>query len=305
MKEGTAENYFPPELEQKFITKIILEFMRHGKKEKDKTKTDQKIHLTREGKLQAYEKGKSFNPQIRVAVAKGSPRIRTQETSGHVMLANEEKIDPESTLEDMEKIISQEIKIGTKIVEDERLDFNEAGPIGKELDEAYDKGEMLNYIINQSDRRAIETSDKVSSTYLRRAGNIAEIVNGYCQMGNNFHKIAEKNSKYAEYGNQLERYLGTHQAISESFIAKVLEKTKSADKRDEFIKAIGGGGFKESQGMRVEIINSGNEQEILIEYELPDKEGTPFKETLRINGGLLEEIIKEREEFEKKVMAEI
>lgn len=102
-----------PEAEKQIETKIILEIMRHGKKEKDDMKPNEMLMLTKEGKAQAVARGKKLNPQPEVSLAWGSPRKRTQETAAHVMLANED-IDPNTSLEEMEKAIAKEIKVGKK-----------------------------------------------------------------------------------------------------------------------------------------------------------------------------------------------
>ncbi len=282
--------------EQERETKVILVFMRHGKKEASNDKSNAELLLTEEGRQQAHDKGEKINPQIDVSVGVGSPRKRTKETALLVMLANEEKIDPKKTsLEKIEEAIARELRVGGKVYEDQRLDFNLNGPIGEEMGEAFKRGEYIQYLIQESDRRAIELGDKISSTYTRQAGNIAEVIDRYVAVGDNFHRLASQTDKYEEFGNQLERYLATHLGVVESFVAKVLEKTEGEEKRDEFIRSVGSG-FKETQGMRVEIINKGTEQEIIITYPLGDKE-----EKIKVSKELLDEIIKERQEFEEKI----
>ena len=283
-----------PEMEKQIETKIILEFMRHGKKEDDKTKANEELMLTPEGKAQAVAKGKELGPQPEVSIAWGSPRKRSQETAVHVMLANEE-IDPDASLEEMEKLIAKEIKIGKKIIEDERLNFNIEGPAGEEAEAAFKRGEYVPFLVKESDKLAIELDDKASSTYTTQAGNVAEIIERYTKIGDNFNRIASKTDKYEKFGNQLERYLGTHQGVVECFVAKVLEKTEGIEKRDEFVKSVGGG-FGEAEGIHIEIINSGSDQKIKIDFGINGN-----KESIGIDKEILESIIKEREEFEKKV----
>ena len=290
------ESAFSPEIKKPTETKIILEFMRHGKKESDKSKKNQDLMLAESGKQQAREKGKKLKPQLAVAVGRGSMRKRTEETVMHAMLA-EQDIEPNSSLEDMNKLVAKELKFGKKSVPDSRLDFSEDGPIGKELDAAYEAGKYLEFLVNSSDRRALETNDKISSTYSRMSGNVAELINGYMIAGNNFNRLAE-NGQYEKYGNQLERYLGTHQGIAEMFLAKALEKNQGIEARDKFITSVGGG-FKETEGIHVEILNHGEEQKISIQYEAPDQEGKKIAHTLELEPEMIQEIITERDEFEK------
>lgn len=286
------EKPISPEGEKVVETKVILEFMRHSKKESDETKTDEEARLTEEGRKMAQERGMSLEPQKEVSLAWGSPKQRTQETALHVMLP---EIDENMTLEEMKETIAQEQKIGGKIKEDLRLNFDVSGPEGKEMFEAFKEGKYLQYLIEKSDQRAIELKDKVSSSYARYAGNIAEIVSRYTKIGNNFNRIASQKEDYEEFGNQLERYITTHQGVVEGFLAKVLEEKEGVEKRDEFIKALGKG-FKELQGIHVEIINDGSQQKIRIDYTVNDK-----AESVEIDNELLEKIIKDRADFEEQV----
>lgn len=299
MRES-PELTFSPEDDKEITTKIILEFMRHGDKEIDKTKTDEEILLSPKGRMQAVEKGKELDPQAEVSLAWASPRKRTQETAYHAMLANEENINPDASLEEIENAISQEVKVGRKLIQDKRLNLGSDGPMRKELLDAYKNGQYIRFLVEKSDQRAIDLGDQISSSYSRFAGNIAEIIYRYIKVANNFNSIAGKTDKYEEYGNQLERYLVTHQGIMESFIAKVLEKKRGIGERDKFVKAIGES-FSETQGIHMEINNQGNKQTILMDYPILDEKGNPIKETLKIDEDLLEEIIKERDQFEEKV----
>ena len=277
---------------EKIKTKIILEFMRHGEKENDKTKSDEEVRLTENGRMMAGEKGEELDPQKEVSLAWGSPKKRTQETALRAMLPD---IDPNVSLEDIEEMIREEQKFGKKLIVDERLSFDLSGPEGKEMLAAFKEGKYLQYLISESDKRAIELGDKTSSSYLRYAGNISEIINRYAKIGDNFNRIASKDDKYKEFGNQLKRYLATHQGVAEGFVAKVLEEAQGPEKRDEFISSVGSG-FKETEGIHLEIQNNGNHQEITITYQINGN-----KETIAVSRDLIENIIKDREEFEKKI----
>ncbi len=224
----------------------------------------------------------------------GSPRERTQETAYRVMLA-EKGLSPDASLEEIEAVIAQELKVGKKMMADERLDFNMKGPVGKESYDAFMAGRGLSYTIFDSDRRAIETGDKESSTYTRFAANIAELIMRYLKVNENFNRLAAQTDKYEKFGNRLERYLGTHQTIVESFLAKILEKIEGPEKKAEFVKSVGEG-FGETKGIRVEITKKGEEESISVIYEINGQ-----KETLEIGEDLLKEIIEERKKFEEAV----
>ncbi len=310
------------ENEPKIETKIILEFMRHGEKEIDPntsdidpSKSDKEICLTPKGREQVNVKGRKINSNARISVALGSSRRRAKETSARVMLANE-NMPENASLEEIndmidkkfqnEQMLDRDYNYGIKskkIIEDKRLDFNAYGPVGKEEHQAMFRGEYFQYLVKESDKRAVELSDKESTTYLRYAGNISEILQRYIKIGNNFNKLVSKASENEreKYSNRLERYLGSHQGVLEPFVLKILEKTQGKEKRDEYIEAVGSG-FKETQGFRVEIINNSEDQKIVLTYEVPNNNGDdPEKETLEIDKKLIEEIIEERKKFEEEV----
>ena len=112
-------------------------------------------------------------------------------------------------------------------------------------------------------------------------------------MGNNFNRLATNSEKYEKFGNQLERYLGTQMSVPACFLVKVFEKTGNTKKKKEFLEALGPIGFKETQGIRIEIINQGLKQYIIISYEAGN-----LSDQIEINTNVIDEIIKDREEFE-------
>ncbi len=319
MPEEFRDN-IPPEFregEKKVETEVILDFMRHGKKEIDPNKPDNEIRLSKEGRKMADKKGKRINSSAEASIALGSLRKRTQETAARAMLVNMDEISENASLEEIKGMINNKFQNeqmldpnydfgikSKKIIEDKRLDYNANGPVAVEIDEAAGRGEYFKYLTENSDKRAIELGDKDSSTYLRYAGNVAEIVNHYCRIGKNFNKLVSKSNGNEEYGNRIERYLGSHQGVTENFILMVLEKTGGKEKRNELATKLGDG-FKETQGFRVEIINNGDEQKIRLTYGLPEEnnDGKTKEETIEFDKSFLEEIIKKRDRFEEKVAA--
>jgi len=282
---------------QKKTSTVLLEFMRHPKKEKDPNKGPREQLLTEEGRQAAFKRGQDINPEPAVSVAFGSGQSRTQETSALTMLANEESLDPSMSLEQMNQKIAEELKVGKKIaVEDERLDFNLNGPIGKRGNEMFKAGQYLEFLINESDKLAKDLGDKESTTYLRHAGNIAEIIYKYTNIGDNFNKAVLKNDKYEKFSNQLERYLGTHNSVTEMFVAKIIENTKGEEARNKFLEKLGTGGFKETEGPQVKIVNEGDSQLIKLTYPLENEEVT-----ININKQDLQKIMEQRKEFEDNI----
>lgn len=301
--EGVSLEY--REEEKKTETKIVLDFMRHSKKEQVEGKPNKEIRLTEEGRILANKKGENLgkkgnevderDPERAVIWSSGNERA--DETGYHAMIPG---IDENATLEQIEEEIDQNMLGLKKLGVDKRLDYY---PETDAESKAFGDGEYIKYLVERSDKLTIEAGDKNSSSYARLSGNIAEIVRRYLKIGNTFNKMASENSEYEKIG-KLERYLVSHQGITEAFIVKVLEKTGGVEKRDEFVSRIGNG-FKETQGFRVEIINNGEDQKMRLTYELPgeDEEEEPKEETIEIDKELIEEIIEERDEFEEEVAA--
>ena len=215
------------ELREKPSSRIVLEIFRHGKKEDRKDLPNELLMLTPEGRKQAIEKGKELRPQPDISVAVGSLKRRTQETAGRAMLAEKQDITPEMSLKEIEQIIGKEQKYGKKIISDSHLDFSLGGPITKKVKEAVASDNLLNYAIYKSDQDALNLKDEITFTYSRSAGNLAELIKKYISIAPKFDKIVQKNpEKYAQFNNQMERYMGTHQTIPESLLAKAIEKIK-------------------------------------------------------------------------------
>lgn len=294
------ESQFNPEQEKLVKTRVILEFMRHGNKEKDPNKDDNDIRLSEKGREQTTAKGRKIQPQLEVSVGRGSPRKRAQETALRVMLGNETGLRSDASFEEMNILVGSELKVGKKVTEDQRLNFVSKGELGDEMEKAYIEKRYLKYIIEESDNRARQLGDTITSTYTRQAGNVAELVARYMKVGENFNKIISQSDAYEKFGNQLERYLGTHQGVVESFVAKVLERTQGVELRNKLVQSLGAG-FQETQGIHMEIANKGEEQNIFFRYEIPDEKGEMIEQDIEISPQLIQDIIEERRKFDKEI----
>ncbi len=284
------------EVEKPLETKVSLEIFRHSKKENDPNRPNSELLLTPEGRELAHEKGLKMNPDIKVAVAGASPMDRTAETAMLIMSANEDDIKVEDSLAEMDAKIAEEIKFGKKIYRDERLAFNLDGPIEAEGMAAFKAGRYMDWLANESDMLAIKKGDTVSTTYLRQAGNIAEIVDKYSKVGNNFNRLATNKKKDGEeFPNHLERYLATHQSVAEPFLAEVIKEQMGAQARAEFISDLKNG-WAETEGLHIKIINKGTEQAINLSYsdKGEQKEIVVSKETIA-------KILNKRAAFEEAI----
>jgi hypothetical protein len=253
--------------------KIFLHFFRHSEKEKAPGKSDKDIRLSPRGRELAKEKAVDTN--LSQAVAFGSSRERTHETAFLVMAGEDDEITGEETLEELRTKIKKHVPVGSKIGVDERLNFflDESTELGKKARAAFSGGEYLKFIVEQSDRLAKELDDKTNSTYGRQAAAVARIILKYVGIIPRWEKILQDDSA-KKYSDTLERFFGSHQGVLESFLAKVIEITEGADRRDEFVAVLGNQGFDYVEGFNVEI--SQNEPMVHLSYSRPRPGGEPF-----------------------------
>jgi len=237
-----------------YTSKIELVFMRHDEKEKDKTKSDEEVRLTPSGKMRAQNKAEQDD--ISQSMAFGSPRKRTQETSGLVMSGKLEEITGKETLEELKEKLDKDLplKSGSKIRVDDRLnfetDFN--SDYGKKALDAVN-GKYLKFLVEDSDRLAKEENDDKSSTYSKQAQAIASIVEKYYDIAPRFNELVQDKDK--KYKDTMKRFLGSHQGVLESFLAKIIEKTKGVEERDKFVEVLNNQGFDYAEGFEIDIKN--------------------------------------------------
>ena len=287
----TAENYRPveePEMtpspesreQEKRISSVIeLQIFRHGDKEKDPTKTDEEILLTESGRLQANRVGqerageRSADEGLSQSVTKGSRRKRTKDTGVHVMGGAAKLTTGTETFDEIKAKFDQGLKYGSKIGTDDRLNFDidESTPFGAKAMEEFKAGRYLRFIVEQSDALAESLHDEKAEPYSKTASKIAELIEGYIRSAPRWDKLANDPSKH--YEDTLRRYLGTHQGIGESFIAKLIEETKGIEGpegRNAFVSALDnkGFGFVEGFNVRIETDNAGK-RTVRISYEKP------------------------------------
>ncbi len=290
----------PPkiEVEKPYSSKIELHFFRHSIKESSiVTETDYGVRISKEGKkLAKQDSFKDVN--LSQAVAFGSPRVRAQETAGFMMASARDDITESDTLETLREKLDAEFKLGSKIGIDERLNFkeNRTTPVGKVIYDAMDRGEYAKAIVEESDRIAQETGDTSGSNYSFKAAGIAQIIEKYIKIAPRWNQLVrEKNTQYSD---TLERYFGTHQGMSESFLAKVIEKTNGKGDREKFVEALGRQGFDFNRGFDMEILTKTNgEKALKIKLVIEGKNNSPeyiFDQEVSLT--TIGEIIKEGEE---------
>ncbi len=254
------------EVQEKYHSKIALSFFRHGEKENDPSKSDFDIALTPTGRKQAIDKSATMN--IRQAVAFGSPRARTQETAAFVLSGNQEVITGEESLEELKSKLDKNLAKGSKVRVDARLDFKVdfSSQLGKASLASFKQGEYLKFLVEQSDKLAEETGDETSFTYARGAAAVASIIDKYVKVAKRWDALVEEGR--GNYSNTLERFFGTHQGVIESFLAKVIEKTRGIEARDAFVRVLNNQGFDFVEGFTVDISSKDPNESILnIKYK--------------------------------------
>lgn len=217
------------------------------------------------------------------------------------MLHNKISVDQDfDSIIEQTQTVSDGKVVARKVVADNHLNFNSEGIAGQMLENAYVKGETLTFLINESDQAVLDNKDKISTCLTRSAGDIADLVEKYIQISDNFDRVISNNpEKYQPFKNQLERYLGTHQCVGESFLAKILLKTSGQDAVNDFLTETNGAGFSETQGFDIEIEKGSYGEKILLSYDL----GSGIK-TIDFSTEMINELINERDELNSKVNQE-
>lgn len=277
---------------------IRLEFFRHDEKAKPvEGQPDTTVRLTPKGRIAATEAGKTLDPQPEVAVSFGSSRERSVETAMRAMMANEKEVGADTTLEDMRELVNDELKFGRKDAVSPNLNFTyEADPEYKSIFlQHYTKDkDGLKWLLEESDDLVRRLGDKTDSSYSRQAGNIAELIKKYLEILPTWQKVASTNpEKYAALNNEMQRFMGSHQTVTESFLMKVIEKTEGRDAVYKFIESLPDkNGFGFSEGFQVKMRTDETGKHITMTYKDKHWELTPQ---------LIEEILSERQQLDESI----
>lgn len=264
-------NFERRERRERITSKIRLNFLRHGEKEINEEKTDQEIELTLKGRKQAL--GKSEGADISQSIAFGSPRNRAQQTAGFVMGGGLEEVTGDEGLDQLRAKLDKELKIGSKIGVHKKLDFeiDLTTEFGKKAGESFGSGRWLKFLVEESDALAQDLGDVGAETYKKYASHVAKIVKKHLIGANRWDKLVQDESK--NYKDTLKRLFVTHQGVAESFLARVIEKTKGKVERDVFVQSLNNQGFDFTEGfeIKIETIN-GQRQEVRISFK-KEKDG--------------------------------
>ena len=136
--------------------------------------------------------------------------------------------------------------------------------------EAFGKKKYLRFLIEDSDRIAEELEDTNGDTYSRMAAAVASILEKYIDIAPRWDALAQDTKN--GYADTLERFFGTHQGVPESFLGKLIEVTKGAEERDNFLRAVGDQGFDYTEGFSAEIDNINDLPRLRVFYK-KEKDG--------------------------------
>jgi len=285
--EGSKEE----ESQEEYTSKVSLEFFRHDEKSKaEPGQPDEEVKLTEKGRKHA--RSLSETKDISQAVAFGSQFRRARETAAQIMAGESRELTGNETLEEAKKIIDAELKYGTKVGTDPRLGFmiDTETQYGKDALAAFKKGEWMTFLTEKSDDLAKETADKNSSTYSRMAAGVAGIVDKYLTVAPRFDSLVEKKG----YEKELKRFFGSHQGVLESFLGKLIEKTKGKEDLKKFVSAVKNQGFDYAEGFKMDIEMQNGEPRLKVFYK--KNEENPFEFNEEIDPSIIKDIIKEGSE---------
>ena len=277
MENIPTQNFESQEDKEDYSSKIELRIFRHGKKEDSKEgQPDEKVHLTKEGKKESMRE--ADDGTVDQSVAYGSPRERSQQTAAYTMAGNMPEITGNESFDELKDKLEGNIEVGSKIGTEDRLNFSDPdleSEYGEWLIEAFKDGRFLSALIKDSDQKAEELQDDEAPTYSTYAANIAQIIDRYIKASSRWDDLVEDSEN--DYEKELERYLGTHTGVAESFLAKVIEKMEGVDERNEFLKAVGPAGFDFNEGFEIDIINNHGDRRIQIIYSTETENGEVYE----------------------------
>ncbi len=139
--------------------------------------------------------------------------------------------------------------------------------------------EELEQKINKGTKYGSKTRiDGRLNTYSNQISNIATIVLKYIEVAKNFDRLYESTEVSKRETNELQRFFGSHQGVTEPFLAKLIEMRRGVEEKDKFLSMLNKGGFDFSEGFKIMILNTDNESEpkIQISYK-KEKNGEVFE----------------------------
>jgi len=305
MNSYSPEVSHNPEYE-KLPASIRLEFFRHDEKGKATTSDvrtgDEFVRLTDQGRAHSTEVGKTKEPHLETAISFGSPRERSVETSMRQMMANVDDITPQTSLEELRAIADEELnsnpnrRVGKKdkVLTDLDFDWDTNQQFHDISYQRYlESKDALRFLYEDSDKLVTKLKDRTSTSYSRIAARFARMVKKYINILPRWKELVRENpEKYSLAGNRMERYFGSHAALVENFLIKVMDKTEGPQTVEEFLNSSKKNGFAFSEGYCVDIRAAETGLQISLTYG---------GKTYFISPEMLDEIIEEGEAIDKNI----
>ncbi len=294
--------------ESEFSSKVVLNFFRHGEKN-PAPGTDE---LTKDGRKKAVAEfaarfGQDGNPH---KMAFGSWIKRSEETAA-LALENtnldSELVDSYGSVQELTDAIDAEatdasgekgLAFGSKTGVRENLGFKfKKGPVMDAAYAAIKDNNYLGWLAHEADTM-IPADDTETWGLNRQAANIADEIGNYVKVAGNFDRLVAKKTQEEggeDFGNTLERFMGSHSGVLESFLVKLIQKTKGEAEKEKFVNALPEA-FDFLEGFTVEIENKAGQTEpqVRIKYERKgDTEEKSFKYDEMVPVSVIQEIISE------------
>jgi hypothetical protein len=299
------EQVLSPEEEREYTSRVLLHFARHGQRTKDHGDGSDSVQiLTEIGGKQALGKGKGIGKAKPTAMAFGGHKVRSRQMGGFMLAGAEGRsaeeggdITGNESPEELQAILDQDLKYGTRMATDPRLSFHyDTQVVEDTCDAAYDRGEGLKWHVEQGDNFVSEHGNENDVSYSKASANVAQVIKKYMGIAPKFDRLVSENEKMDKYGDTLERFMGSHANVIDLFLCKLIEKTKGKEERDRLIKMLGNQMFDEAEGFDIEIVMVAGQPEVIVRYERKadkkkDEEDFVFNErvTLEVLDKLIEE----------------
>ena len=276
--------------EKDLIPRIRLECIRHD--DHDSTKPDEKSRLNAKGREHATESGKDRSPNSKGGFIYASPRERTLETAAREFFTKEDWISRDTSLEEILDHIM--LPVGMKYKISELLNYKtDAHPEYEEIFYKHYKGDkdVLEFIYKDSDDLVKRLNDIEDCSYSRFAANLAKLIYRYIKILDNWNRVYLNKKDELGEQNEIQRFLGTHSMVLDSFLLKIIEKSDGRAAVKKFINELPSknGIVGLGDGFSIILKQINNETTINICYKDNSWNVTPE---------LIEDIIKDREELD-------
>lgn len=294
----------------------LLHFGKHQMKG-DPVKGENSEALGLEGMMAAFEHGKKREGVSDTAVAFGSEvGVPGNERSVHTALMDLagalgiEGVTGKESLEELKHKINQHDKrvFGSRAAIDTRLGFVVKNASYKQENaDAIRKKQLLRYLIEQSDATMLRENILEDYSYTRAAGSLAEVVKKYALISKRWDELA--NDPQKNYGKVLERFLGSHSGIVDSFLLRLVEKLKGPNERDKLIEALGNGkGLEHGEefDIRIDKLTGRDEPRIRVIFQrkAPDGETVTYHLDEEVPLEVLDELIADKNLLNAKIQSE-